>query len=251
MLFVTLDSIIRRALLAKSLPLHYYVEYMVHASACVRELVFDSLQVVNTVVLELNSYSAADLPCDYVDFVGIGIPVGQFLQPQFIRSNITPLRNQSSTNGAYIPYGTPSNSDTFDFFGFWPGWYWYTNINDLGENQGQYYGINSGASSNGFQIFPERGQIQFTETFTSPCAVLIYISDGQTLDNASQITPMAISTIDAYSNWKHSPNADIDQSPEGRAYGNQRRLLRARKNDLTPADIRNILYNNYRATVKE
>jgi hypothetical protein len=56
MRYTTLDKIVRRNLLAKRLPLHYYIEFMVHASTCLRELTFDSLKIINTVELELNDY---------------------------------------------------------------------------------------------------------------------------------------------------------------------------------------------------
>lgn len=251
MVLVSLDSIIRRVLVSKGLPLHYYVELMVHASTAVRELTFDSLQVFNTTTLTLNSYFAADLPCDFVDDILVGIPVGQFLQTQTKRDNISPLRNQSATDGSYIPYGTPTSANVFDFFGFWPGWFWYSNMDDLGENVGRYFGIDSGATSNGYQIFRERGQIQFTETFASTDAVLIYLSDGQTLDNCSQITPLAFACIEAFINWKRSKNADIEKSAEAYSWANQRRLFRARMNQLTLADLRQTLYSNYRASPKE
>jgi hypothetical protein len=59
MKYTTLDKIVRRNLLAKRMPLHYYIEYLVHASSCLRELTFDSLKIINTVELELNDYYAA------------------------------------------------------------------------------------------------------------------------------------------------------------------------------------------------
>lgn len=248
MRYTTLDKIIRRELLAKRLPLHYYVEYLVHASTCLRELTFDSLRIINTVVLELTDYYAADLPCDYVDWTKIGLKMGQFVQPITQRDSINRLHNYNS-QGQIIPYQPP---DSFNLeYPFWPGYWMFQNIDDLGENLGRLYGFNTGLVPDGFKVLPERNQIQFLETARDTTYVMEYISDGQTSDNASQIDQYAWSTIEAYIDWKRTPNASNDHSPEAYNYKNQKRLLRARMSEVTLYDIRQILYRNYRASIKE
>jgi hypothetical protein len=240
MRYTTLDKIIRRNLLAKRLPLHYYVEFMVHASTCLRELTFDSLRIINTVELELNDY--------YVDWTKVGLKMSQFIQPITQRDSINRLRNQNS-QGEYITYQDPA---TFNMdFPFWPGYWMFQNIDDLGENLGRLYGFNTGLVPDGFKIIKERNQIQFLETSRDSTYVMEYISDGQTSDNASQVDQYAWSAIEAYINWKRSPNADNDRSPEAFNYKHQRGVLRARMNETTGYDIRQILYRNYRASIKE
>lgn len=248
MRYTTLDKIIRRELLARRLPMHYYVEFLVHASTCLRELTFDSLRIVNTVELTLNSYYAADLPCDYVDWTKIGLKMGQFVQPITQRDSINRLHNYNN-QGQIIPYTDPAQVD-FEF-PFWPGYWMFQNINDLGENLGRLYGFNTGIVPDGFKILPERNQIQFLESARDTTYVLEYISDGQTSDNASQIDQYAWSTVEAFIDWKRTVNAANDHSPEAFNYKNQRRLLRARMSEITSWDIRQILYRNYQASIKE
>jgi hypothetical protein len=248
MKFTTLDKVIRRNLLAKRQPLHYYIEYLVHASTCLRELTFDSLKIINTVELTLNDYYAADLPCDYIDFTKVGIRVGQFIQPITQRDSINRLRNQDS-QGAYVPY-QQTNTINLDF-PFWPGFWMFQNVDDLGENTGRFYGWNPGLVEDGFKIIKERNQIQFQQSARVGTYVMEYISDGQTSDNASQVEQYAWSAIEAYINWKRTPNADNDHAPEAYNYKNQRRLLRARMSELTLYDLRQILFRNYRASIKE
>lgn len=247
MKYTTLDKIIRRNLLAKRLPLHYYVEFLVHASTCLRELTFDTLRIINTVELELNDYYAVDLPCDYVDWTKVGVKTGQFVRPITQRDSINRSRAQDS-QGNYTTYTDPDTAN--QDFPFWPGFWWFNNIDDLGENTGRLYGFDTGVPNDGFKVIKERRQIQFTESMETSTVVLEYISDGQTSDNATQIDPYAQNAIEAFINWKRSPNADIDRSPEARSYFNQRRILRARMSQLTLADIRQILYRNYRASIK-
>jgi len=172
MIWSNLDSITRRRLLEMRLPLHYYLEYLLHASTCLRELHIDTLKVINYVELTLNDYYAADLPVDFVDDVGVGIQVGQFLQPISKRDNITNLRNVD-TDGSFIPFTDSGTTNGDTFFGFNGNWLWWWNINDFGEPTGRYFGANGGANSNGYKIIKERRQIQFTETFTSANDVLM------------------------------------------------------------------------------
>lgn len=249
MIWANLDMIVRRTLLEKGLPIHYYCELMFHVSAAVRELSKDTLKIVNTVKLPVNSYFAADLPDDFVDDIGVGVAVGNMLQPVPKKDSITPLR-QVNDEGQFIPYSETQNSGEQTVFGFNGGWLWYWNVTDYGEPTGRIYGAGGGAKSNGYKILKERRQIQFTETFTADEAVLMYISSGQSVDNATQIDWLAFAAIQAYANWKRSPNADIKDSYEAATWYNERRLLRAALDDLTLTDIKQIIRDNYRATMK-
>lgn len=247
MIYTSLDKIVRRNLLAKRLPIHYYIEFLVHASSCLRELTMDSLKVINSVELTPNPYGACDLPCDFVDWVQVGVPQGQFVQPIPQRDTINNLTRYLPT-GQPTTYGDP-NTVNLDF-PFYPGYWLFQNIDDLGENLGRLYGFNTGYTDNAFKVIRNRGQIQLAESFNGCRIVLDYISDGQCSDNATKVDPRAWATIEGYINWKRSPNADIERSPEGSSYYNQRRILRARNSDITPWDIRQTLYRNYKESIK-
>lgn len=249
MQWATLDIIVRRWLLERGLPLHYYAEGMFHAASCVRELSFDTLQIVNTKRLPVNDYYAVDLPSDFVDDVAVAIPAGNLLQQVAKANNLNPLKITNSS-GSYIPYSEVSSDNTETFFGLGLGWSWFFNFNDYGEPTGRFFGAGGGAKSNGYQVFKERSQIQLTETFTSDEIVLMYISNGQSADNASKIDWQAVATIQAYMDWKRGSHSAIERSPEGLTFYNQKRLLRSRLNPLTPTDIKNVLRENYRATIK-
>ena len=79
---------------------------------------------------------------------------------------------------------------------------------------------------------------------------MLYFSDGQSADNATQIDSYAISCIQSYIDWKRSPMAAMKDSSEARTFYNERRILRARLDDMTIVDIKNTLHNNYKATIK-
>lgn len=250
MIYTSLDQIVRNVLLSKRLSLHFYQEFLTHAVNCLRELTFDSLQIVNSVEIVPNSYDAADLPCGFVDDVMVGIPVGQFVKPIARRESINNLLNYNTT-GQPIPYPSiETRNNSTGFFGFANTWNWMWNINDLGESTGRLFGHDSGKTRSGYKIIRERGQIQFTEKCTASKYIIIFISDGQSIDNATRITPLAFSTIESYVNWKRSKNADLINSPEGLSWVAQRKTLRSRLSDLDMQSIKQALRSAYRGSPK-
>jgi hypothetical protein len=251
MLFTNLDMITRRSLLEKGLPLHYYLEFLLHNSACVRDLTKDTLQIVNTVEIAVNSYGAATLPDDFGDEVAICMPGGGELIPIPKKNSLNPLRSVDS-NGAFVPWTTPQTEPITGFFPGAPiGWYWYWNVNDFGEPTGRYFGANGGVNY-GYNIFRERRQIQFTDNFIGSelNMIMMYVSNGQSVNNATQIDWRAFRCIQTYADWQSSPNAALKDAPEARTFYNEKRLLRAEMSDLTLTDIRQVLYQSYTATIK-
>lgn len=252
MILNTIDQIVRRGLLEDNLPIHYYSQFLINASTCVRELSFDSLQIVNTVIIPIDSTGAGDLPMDFVDDVAVSNSIGGNLTPIPHKNNINPLRLKDSS-GNFIPYANTLNAindpTVFDFYFGVYGFSWYFNFNDYAEPTGRFFGANGGTEI-GYAIMRERRQIQVSGMGSCQSIVLMYISDGQSIDNATQIDPQAFQTIRAFQEWKFSPNMNNEMSPEGRYYHNQKRLLRARLNPMTITDIRNIFLTAYTATIK-
>ncbi len=254
MIFSTLDQIIRKTLLEKSMPIHLYAEYMYHGASCLRQLSTDTLKLINTANLPIDSYGAIDLPQDFVDDIGVALPFGGLLQPIPKRNSLTPIRIHDATTGAFVPYSTnninTTNATTNTIYGFNPGAFWFWNINDWSEPTGRYFGANGGAT-NGYKVIKERRQIQLIGLPQTTNVILQYVSGGQSIDNATQIDTLAIDAIQKYIIWQTSESAGIDMSPQGAAYYNQRRVLRARLNDITLTDIVNVLRSNYTAAGKQ
>lgn len=249
--FANLDMIVKRSLLENGKPIHWYPEYLFHASACLRELSFDTLKLVNTKRLPVNDYGAVDLPSDYSDFISVGIELGGTISKIPQQEWISPLRVHN-TSGQFVAQST----DDIDlaarsfFAGYYGNWSWYWNITDgYGEPTGRFYGSNGGTEQ-GFKIVKERRQIQLTDNFKGGGIVLMYISNGQSIDNATQIDWAAFSTIQAYIGWKSSRNANIKNSQEATSFYHEKKLLRARLSNLTMIDIKQVLHSSYRASIK-
>jgi hypothetical protein len=248
MTYANIDMIVRRSLLERGYPIHYYAEYLLHASSCIRQLTYDTLKIINSVSLPVNSYYAVDLPEDFVDDISVNVPTGSFLKPVPKNDSINPLRLVDPTTGQFVPYKDAGQNETV--YGINPSWLWYWNVNDYGEPTGRFYGAGGGERANGYKLLKERRQIQLTETFTGDTIVLLYISDGQSVNSATQIDMLAFSTIQAYIDWKTSPNAARKDSYEARTYADEKRLLRAKLNDLTVVDIKNIVRKQFMAAIK-
>jgi hypothetical protein len=211
-------------------------------------LTYDTLKIINSVSLPVNSYYAVDLPEDFVDDISVNVPTGSFLKPVPKNDSINPLRLVDPTTGQFVPYKDAGQNETV--YGINPSWLWYWNVNDYGEPTGRFYGAGGGERANGYKLLKERRQIQLTETFTGDTIVLLYISDGQSVNSATQIDMLAFSTIQAYIDWKTSPNAARKDSYEARTYADEKRLLRAKLNDLTVVDIKNIVRKQFMAAIK-
>src|SRR4030081_1630533 len=102
MIFTNLDICVNRFLLGRRYPKHYYVEALVHMSACLRELTFDTLQIINSAVIQPNNAGQAYLPADFNDEVGLYIATGQKISQVPHRDNLNPLVNYN-TVGQPIP----------------------------------------------------------------------------------------------------------------------------------------------------
>lgn len=246
----SIDVITRRWLIEHGYPIHYYIEGVFHSATCLRELNFDVLKIINVANLSVDAEGNISIPNDFVDDIAVTIPVGGSLKNLPKQDWITPIRIHDAASGQFTTYTDTTNApQTFCGFPFNAGWGWFWNVNSFGEPTGQYYGARGGTSS-GYAVFKQQRRIQLSENFAGTNVVLLYIGDGSSIDNATQIDPQAFATIDAFISWKRSPNRDNENSPEGRTFYNQRRRLVARLDDLTVADIRNIVHQNYTASIK-
>lgn len=248
---ITLNGITRSYLNQTSRPIHYYPRCLKFAADCVRELLFDTLRVTNTVRIKKNEFSECQIPNDYIDWIKIGVQVGQFVRPLIKKDSINRLANFDTTTADQTVYASPQSS--LEYWGTDFRW-WGVNINTNGENTGGYYGLGAGPEPDTFTIVEERNVIQLNQNVCDSVIVLEYMSDGTYANAATQITPYAQKTIEAYIDWQYKLNSksygmgDANQAEQN--FANQLRILRARKNDLTPEEVTRIINRNRKASLK-
>ena len=255
MKFASLDTIVKGVLLEKGYPLHYYLDFLVYARTCLRELSFDDLKVIKSELLTVNDYNAVDLPCDFVDIVLLGIEVGQKVKPLVTTDTINRLTKKNAA-GEIIRYDAEISEDTpplIYFSGAWQSWN-TVRWNDYGENLGRAFGYGAGAQWDTYIVLPERNQIQLNEDITNTQVVIDYISDGMCCDSATKVDSYAQKTIESYIKWQHRENNRTygigERQMAEKEYNDQRKILRARKSDITIEKIKRIAQQNYKASTR-
>jgi hypothetical protein len=255
MKYTSIDTIVRSVLLQQGKPLHFYIDCLIYGRECLRELYFDDLQVINTVLLDVHTTgNYIDLPCDFVDWVKVGIRVGQMVKPLVQDQSINPLHNYNSS-GAIVDYVQSPPDATNLLYTFPISLFWgTTTINEYGESIGRLFGWGAGYESDTFKYLPERNQIQLNESLAVDKIVLEYIGNGMSCDAATQVDVYAMQTITDYIKWQLKENSrsysDGEKERLRQIYLGQRIILRARKDELTINDMKRIDQRNYMATPK-
>lgn len=251
----SLDYIVKNYLLKKGYPLHWYMQFLVYAADCLRDLTFDDLRIINTKILPVDqTINAAGLPEDYQDYVTVGVMIGQRIKPLVPTTTLNPLTNLD-VNQNYAEQewtdtpNPPGSNENQLYYGALPYAQWFTvHYNDYGENIGRFFGLGAGYQEDTFQVFKERNQIQLDQKFSVENIVLQYVSDGQSADAASQIDPYAIKTIQAYIEYQmkaHNRTYGIgERQLAENNYIKERKILRARKSDWSIEKIKRIVQKN-------
>ncbi len=248
MTLTTLDIIVRRILLTKRYPIHWYMEYLNYTSACLRELNIDTLTVVNTVQLMTDGNGSANLPEGFSDDVLVSKTGGR-LNSFYRQSNISPVRNHNATTGQYeANSNTISQTNTTYPIGYGAGLFY--NTNDYFENTGGVFG-GVGKSQRGYSIIRQQRRIQFSEGCTNMGFVMVFVSDGQSVDSASQIDIKAINCIESWVNWYASEYAGVKGNAYSNTFYSNKDALRARLSDIESVeDLLNVIRGTYKATAK-
>lgn len=246
----TLNGITRSCLKQLKKPIHYYADFLKFSSDCLRELLFDSLQIINTVRLPVNEFGEAEIPSDAVDVFGVGIQVGQFVRPLVEKSSINRLANYDTDDGSQIVY--PDIIGDTNELGLpiqWVG----NHTNMIGENTGGYYGIGAGSEPDTFEIIEERNVIQVNQNLSATKIVAKYISDGTFANAATTIPLYAVKTIETYVFWQFKEVSRSyglgDAQAAKRLFERQHEILRARKNSLTPELLHRIMNRHRKASI--
>jgi hypothetical protein len=248
---ITLNYCTRSYLNKTQRPIHYYARCLKYASDGIKELLYDSLRITNIVRIPVNGFYEVQLPDDFIDWVAVGLQVGQWKRPLIMKNSLNQLPNWDTATGTQINYPSPEIADQF-----WWGeinW-WGVNINTNGEDTGGYYGIGAGSEPDTFTIDFKNNVIRLNQCIKDSKIILEYVGDGSFCNSASQITPYAESTINAYIDWQYKLNSKSygmgDASQAERIFYNELRKLRARNNDLNPDQVERIINRWRKASLK-
>lgn len=249
---VTLNGLTRSYLIQCRKPIHYYYRILKYSADCLQELIFDTLQITNTVRLPLNEFYEAEIPADNVDILSVGVEAGQYTRPLVSRNTIARLPDLDPSTGDQENYPSIDEADEFDDGALFQ--WWGVNINSHGENTGGYYGLGAGSEPDTYNIIEEQNIIKCNRNVGVSKIVVTYISDGTYANSATRIPIYAKKTIEAYCDWQykeHSKSYGAYDCQLAKAYfDRQHEILRARKNNLTPELLARIINRNRKASLK-
>lgn len=248
----TLDKIVRSALMDRNYSMHWYLQFLQYGIDALRTLNFDVLQNIKSIRLPINSYMAATLPCDFVDYVRVGDEMGQYISPWGEKRDSFNRLNNFNSYGDKIAYGDIEAANGL-LPSDWDGSWYTNNVNDKGENLGRIFN-NIPSFKDSFVILKERNEIQLDTSYGGSEIVLDYITDGVSSDASTSIHPYAIDCIKAFIFWKmkdHSRSYNLGERQISKdEFYNQLRLLRSRMNSIDTNDIIRSLAKYYGPTIR-
>ncbi len=250
MVTISLDQITRNVLLRKGYSLHWYMQAILFAKDCLRQLVEDDLQVTNSKIIPVDqTTNCAVIPSDFLDYIVVGYRNGQAIVPLVESNSLDDIDNYDSDwnsvrIGSENAAASNSNSNLYGYYGF--GSWFVNHYNNWGENVGRFYG--GVAYYDTFKIIKKRNVIKINNALSLCNIALVYISNGMDSSTATQITPYAQETIESYIYYQFKLNNRTSSLGEIKMaeddYIKNRIILRARMSDLDVPRLKRIVHRN-------
>ena len=248
---ISLDAIVKNILLKRNYSLHWYLDFIVPAKDCLRELSFDlPMQTLRYKCLPLNDNHAIEIPTDYQDWAGLSYRVGEYLRPLVEDDALDLVPNYDSTF-AIQPYSNGIASDptnpTLFYLGYAAPYWWTINWNAFGENLGRQYG-GMPSYNDTFKVNKSRNEIKINENLNVNEIVLEYIGNGLDADSATHIDAYAQNTIEMYALWQfylHNRTYSAGEADDmEQKWIKEREILAARFSDITIDRLKRIVQGN-------
>jgi hypothetical protein len=249
---ISLDQIVKNILLKRRYSLHWYLDFLVPAKDCLREISFDlPINTLRYKVLTLNDNNAIEIPNDYQDWARVSVRIGQYLKP-LVETNGLDLVPNYDSNFDIQPYNTgiateTDPSQTVYYSGYASPLWWTVNWNTFGENIGRQFG-GVGSYPDTFTVNKARNEIKINEDYGFNEIVLEYIGSGVDADSATHIDPYCQNCIEAYCLWQFYLNnrtySTSDEVVMEQRYIKERQILTARLSDITLDKLKRVVQRN-------
>ena len=250
--FVTLDYIVKNVMVDNwENTEHNYMRYLQWAFRGLKQINFDVLRDVRTVVLTMNDNRTVDLPLDFVNYTKIGVCVNGFIKVLGTRRDMCLTRSLDNC-GNVVRNDVKLNCSVLDDFG--PYTYLFYNYRN-GENVGQLFGVGGGRNHRGYyRVDTKNRQISFTTDGEKTDVVIEYISDGVSPTGKSKIHVFAEECLIKWIHWQRIDNKKGENQAEKerkrREYYNEFRKLRARMKSFTLDELLATFRSSYAQSPK-
>ena len=169
----TLDSLVREAIQEEGLTIHYYVDFLLHASQEAQRLSAHHKMSAKQVELTINDYNRVKIPDEAMSLISVSIRSGERLLPVPYDKNLNKLYN-TDDQGNKIPFPDPSEEadDNFVVVNYLDDYFY--DYHRYGA--GGFFGLEA-PQDNYFNVDYENKEIVFSNDFTKDSVVLTYAVD--------------------------------------------------------------------------
>lgn len=245
--FNKLSAIVDQFLIENDLHDGFFPKYLAVACRGLREIRLDVAQDVKTVLLDVTDRKTVKLPEDFVDWVKVGAPYGQYALPIGLNDELNGIKRTTTSPqvrglaSQHIPNGITQESYTF-----------------FNYNGGSVTGCFIGGSlpSKGyFKLFDDGNcrELLMDYDYNLSQVYLEYITDGLDPCGETILNPYlydyTFKFMEAVFEKKNNPKATAYSITEAErnVYWAEKKL-RARKNNLDPQTILNLSRQETRLT---
>lgn len=258
--YYTIDAVVKSAMTdIGETTTHMYQLFLKYALEQLREMNIEFSREIKTVSLPMNTYKSVDLPEDCIDWIKIGIQVGERIFTMGVQSDLALLNDVDDcgnpiANLPQAPFDEKPNGINFNNY----GGYWFNNFtnNSSGTaSNGRLFGFGGGIPSRGlYRIDRERRQIRFDDSVTTTNIYLEYISDGFHPTDATYVNPLCFEYLRTAIHFRRVDGDD--NASQALKYEKSEKMWYAklaaagRMGDLVIQDIINSSRLGYRLTNK-
>lgn len=246
---ITIDAVVRSALMTCRQTIHMYVPFLHHALRCTKELKLGVLQITKSVRLTVDAYGEIDLPTDYVDWVRVGYERGPYVVALGEKRTVNRLAYLDS-NGDQQRYPQPYTNIPDRVY----GWYPVNHYNDYREHTGKFYGSNDSYRGDVFQIIIERGKIHVGREFDEGDTIVLEYVYFDSTSTQSLVSHYAGDCIEKYIVMKWLQHSKTSNQYEielaRRDYYNAYRKLISRMNPITKEMLLRLSRGNFKQSIK-
>lgn len=242
---------------------HMYFQYESWALSGYREAQFDFAQEIKTVLIPMNSLRVAELPCDCIDWIKIGIKIGERVYTVGLNTDMARI-NEADSCGNLLP-NTPRQPVSaqprgINMNAYIPAYFVFSNFN--GQSiQGQTdpkMGIQDGLSIK--EYFDIEGKypnirIRFSSEMMMAAQVYVeYISDGIEPSGETYVNPYMYEYLRTYIHYRRTEGNDNISLGVKRDWETKmerkRNIAAQRINSITPDDVINSSRKGFKLTLK-
>jgi hypothetical protein len=249
--FYKIASIVDQILAENDLPEHWFNKFLAWAIRGLEEIKLDVWQDVKTCLLPVTDRKTVVLPSDFVDWVKVGAPRGQYVVTMGVNDALrTDARqaNRSDLVNGLMSQNLPNGLDFTNYGGYYFFNYGGASIVSLGgglPSKGYFKLVDHGTCKELLLDYDYGCQEVYIEYITNgfdPC--------GETVVHA-YLKDYLIKYTEFKFEEKNNPKANESSIfRKGQAVYFAERVVRARFNPLTPKDMLNLSRRHTRLTAK-